>query len=108
MCWRQAQWCSRRRENAPPRPRRAAPRWQPERSQARLGSNSRRELVVVGFQLASLSILGQPVRFCGITLETASHPGAQVAAEHALRLGAQELRPAGADPPRRRAEARGA
>jgi len=100
----QAQWrCSRRSENAPPpRPRRRV------RNYPRLGSNLRRELVALSFQLASLSILGAPTRLGGITGETASHPGAQVAAEHALRLGAQELRPARADPARRRAQARGA
>jgi hypothetical protein len=107
----QAQWrCSRRSENAPPRPHRAAPapHRQRVRNHPRLGSNGRRELVALSFQLANLSILGAPTRLGGITRETESHPGAQVAAEQALRLGAQELRPAGADPPRRRAQARGA
>jgi hypothetical protein len=107
MRWWEARWCSRRRENAPPRPRRAAPHWQRVRCHPRLGSNGRRELVAVSFHLASLSILGQAARLGGITLEAASHPRAQVAAEHALRLGAQELRPAWADAPRGRAEARG-
>jgi hypothetical protein len=72
------------------------------RNHPRLGSNGRQDLVALSFQLANLSILGAPTRLGGITGETESHPGAEVAAEQALRLGAQELRPAGADPPRRR------
>jgi len=43
-----------------------------------------------------------------VALEFASGLGAETAAEHALRLGAHKLGPAGADPPRRRPEARGA
>jgi hypothetical protein len=108
MRWRQARWCSRRSENALARPYRAAPHWQRVRCHPRLGSNGRRELVAVSFHFASLSSLGQPARLGGITLEAGSHLRVQVAAEQALRLGAQELRPAGADPPRGRTEARGA
>jgi hypothetical protein len=106
--WRQARWCSRRRENALARSCRAAPQWQRLRCHPRLGSNWRWERVAVSFYFASLSRLGQSPRLGGITFEIGAHPRVQVAAEHALRLGAQELRPAGADPPRGRTEARGA
>jgi hypothetical protein len=106
---RQAQWrWSSRSEKPPPRPQRAAPRRQRVRNQRRLGSKRRRELVALSLQLAHRSILSQLTRLGGISGATASHRGARVSAEQALRLGAQELRPAGADPPRRRAEARGA
>ena len=54
-----------------------------------------------------------PFRRCSpprghVALEAATGLGGETGAEHALRLGAQELRPAGADPTRRRAEARDA
>jgi hypothetical protein len=75
------------------------------RSQPRLGSIGRGALV--SFQLAVRPILGRPVRLGGDTAEAVvSHRRAQTAAEHALRLGAQELRPGGANPPRCRPELR--
>jgi hypothetical protein len=53
--------------------------------------------------------LGRPARLGRIVSEVVvSGGGARTAADHAVRLGAQELRPAGADPARRRAEARAA
>src|SRR6266516_5071635 len=64
--WRQARWCSRRREHALPRPRRAAPHRTRVRTQPRLGSNGQREeLVAVSFRLASLSRFGQPALLGG-------------------------------------------
>jgi hypothetical protein len=106
MRWLQAQRSSSRVENG--RPRRAAPRWQALRSRAGLGSGNCGE-PGVGFNLAGLFILGRPDRLGGVALEAAlSHGRARVASEHALCLGAQELRPAGADPAWRRPEARSA
>jgi hypothetical protein len=50
-----------------------------------------------------LPSLGRPARLGGDAVKAVCHRRAQIAAgEQALRLGAQELRPAGADPPRRR------
>jgi hypothetical protein len=105
---RQARWCSRRRESALPRLRRAAPHWQRARCHPRLGGNGRRELVAFSFRPASLCILGPPARLGRSTLEAACHSRAQLAAEQALRLGAQELSPAWAAASRRRPQARAA
>src|SRR6266508_701433 len=50
--------------------------------------------------------LGRSARLGRIVPEVVVRHGARTAAEHAVRLGAQELRPAGADPARRRPEPR--
>jgi hypothetical protein len=63
--------------------------------------------VVAGSQLAVGPNLGRPARLGRSVREVVvSRRGARAAAEHAVRLGAQELRPAGADPARRRPEPR--
>jgi hypothetical protein len=104
MRWRRRQRCSSRREET--RPGRASPHWQRARSQPRLASSGQ-GVVVVRFHLAGLPILGRPAWLQGIGLEAVvSQRRAQIAAEQAVRLGAQELRPAGADPPRGRPQAR--
>ncbi len=106
MRWLQAQRSSSRGENG--QPCRAALRRQRVRSQAGLGSIGRGE-VAISFRLAGLPILGRPARLgCDTAEEVVSHRGAQTAAEHALRLGAQELRPGRANAPRCRPEARAA
>jgi hypothetical protein len=64
---------------------------------------------VVSLHLAGPRIWGWRARLGGVTVEVVvSHRRPQTAADQALRLGAQELRPARADPPRRRTEPRGA
>jgi hypothetical protein len=73
------------------------------RGQLRPGNVCRSE-VVVGFHLAGLSIGGPIARLEGVIVEAVS----QAAAEHAVRLSAQKLRPRRADPPGRRAETRAA
>jgi hypothetical protein len=106
MRWLQPQRSSSRREKA--RPRRTAPHWQRVRSQAGPGSIGRED-VAVSFRLAGLPVLGRPARLGGDIAEpVVSQRGAQPAAEHALRLSAQELRPGRANPPRCRPEARAA
>jgi hypothetical protein len=62
---------------------------------------------VIGFRLAGWPIRGRPDRLGGLTIDVC-HGIAHAAGEQAVRLGAEELRPAWADPPRRRAEARSA
>jgi hypothetical protein len=62
----------------------------------------------LGFQVA-----GGPCRSWSaprrqLAVEAATGLGGETGAEHALRLSAQKLRPAGADPARRRPETRGA
>jgi hypothetical protein len=52
--------------------------------------------------------LGRPAQLGRIVPEVVSRHGTRTAAQHAVRLGAQELRPAGADPARRRPEPRAA
>jgi hypothetical protein len=105
MRWRQAQRLLRWRENA--RSRRAAPPLQWLRSRARLGSRSRGE-IVAGFHRAGWPILGRPDWLRGIAVgAVVSDAIAEATGEQAVRLGAQKLRPAGADPPRRRPESRG-
>jgi hypothetical protein len=65
--------------------------------------------VVASFHLAVPPNLGRSARLGRIVpAVVVSGREARTAAEHAVRLGAQELRPAGADPPRRRPEARAA
>jgi hypothetical protein len=59
-------------------------------------------VVVVGFDLAGLSFRGPTARLEALTVEAVL----QAAAEHAVRLGAQKLRPRRADPPGRRPETR--
>jgi hypothetical protein len=82
--------------------------WHRARSHLKLVSTARGE-VVVSFHLAGVSILGRRARHSGVALEAVlSQRRAQTAAEHAVRLGAQERRPAGADPTRCRTEARAA
>ncbi len=78
--------------------------WQGARSQPRLG-RSGRAACVVSFHLAGGRIRGRPARLGGVTVEAAR---AQTVADQAVRLGAQELRPARAYPPRCRPEARAA
>ena len=69
----------------------------------------RRGEVVVGFHLAARPNPGRSARLGRIVpVAVLSRGEARTAAEHDVRLGAQELRPAGADPARRRAEARAA
>jgi hypothetical protein len=103
--WLQAHRSSSRVETA--RPRRAAPHRYGMRRRARLGGS--RTEIVTGFRLAGWPILDRPDRLGGITIDAVlSHGIAHTAGEHAVRLGAEELRPAGADPPRRRPEARSA
>jgi hypothetical protein len=76
------------------------------RIRARLGGA---EEIVTGFRLAGWPILDRPDRVEGITIDNdVSRAIAHTAGEQAVRLGAQELRPAGADPPRRRPEPRSA
>jgi hypothetical protein len=78
------------------------------RTHARLDSVGQGELVV-RFHLARLSILGRRAWLAGVALEAVvSDRSAPTLAEHAVRLGAQELGPAGPDPARRRPQARGA
>src|SRR6266516_4746925 len=75
------------------------------RGRARPGGS--RSEIVTGFRLAGWPILDRPDRLGGITIDALLSDGiADSAGEQAVRLGAQELRPAGADPPRRRPEAR--
>jgi hypothetical protein len=64
--------------------------------------------VVAGSQLGVRPNLRRPVRLGRSVREVVFCHGARTAAEHAVRLGAQELRPAGADPARRRPEPRAA
>jgi hypothetical protein len=62
-----------------------------------IGSEER----VDSFRLARLSILGWRARLAGVVFAAVvSQRRARIAVEQAVRLGAQELRPAGADPPR--------
>jgi hypothetical protein len=105
MRWLEAQRCSRRRKNG--RPRRAARHWQRVRRQPRLGSSGRRTLVV-SFDQRSRPTVSGPARLGSDAVKAACQRRAQIAGDQAVRLGAQELRPAGADPPRRRPQARAA
>jgi hypothetical protein len=62
-------------------------------------------------ELLGCHVAGRPVRSWSaprahVAAESATGFGGETGAEHALRLGAQELGPAGADPARRRPEAR--
>jgi hypothetical protein len=68
----------------------------------------RRGEVAASFHLAVRPNLGRPARLGRIVTEVVVCPGARAATEHAVRLGVQELRPAGADPSRRRPEPRAA
>ncbi len=88
-------------------PRRAARRWQRVRRQPRRGSSGRRTLVV-GFHQAGRPNVGRPAGPGSDAVKGVCQRRAQIAGDQAVRLGAQELRPAGADPPRRRPEARAA
>jgi hypothetical protein len=103
MRWLEAQRCSRGRENA--RPRRAARDWQRVRSHSRLGSSGRR-ILGVGFHQRGRAIVGRPARRDSDAVKAVRERRAQIAGDQAVRLGAQELRPAEADPPRRRPQAR--
>ena len=63
--------------------------------------------VDVSCELARLPIVRWLAPLARVARQTnCRYERAQLEAEQALRLGAQELRPAGADPPRRRPEAR--
>ena len=79
------------------------PNRQRSRGQLRPSNVCRRE-VVVGFHLAGLSIRGPTARLEAVTVGAVS----PAAAEHAVRLSAQKLRPRRADPPGRRPETRAA
>jgi hypothetical protein len=104
MRWLEAQRRSRRRESA--RPRTAARHWQRRVGrQPRRGGSGRRTLVV-GFHQWARPNVGRPARPGSDAVEGVCQRRAQIAGDQAVRLGAQELRPAGADPPRRRPEAR--
>lgn len=106
MRWRQVQQPSGDWENA--RRRRMAPHTQGMGRRPRL-SNIGREEIVVRFQLPGGTILGGPAQLEGIAVKAViSQRGAQAAGEQTVRLGTQKLRPAGADPPRRWPESRGA
>src|SRR6266508_657271 len=73
----------------------------------RAGLGSTLSEIVTGFRLAGWPVRALPDRLEGITIGAVVSRGiAHAAGEQAVRLGAQELRPAGADPPRRRPEAR--
>jgi hypothetical protein len=102
MRWLEAR-CSCRRKNA--RPRRADRHWQRVRRQPRLGGSGRRTLVV-SFHQRGRAIVGRPARRGSDAVKAVRERRAQDATDQAVRLGAQELRPAGADPPRRRPQAR--
>jgi hypothetical protein len=108
---RQPQRPSGRGETARPRRRRMAPHGM--RSCTWLEVVRRGE-VVASFDLAVAPKLGRPVRLGRIVRgrivrgRVVSGRGARATAEHAVRLGAQELRPAGADPSRGRPEPRAA
>ena len=103
---------SSRGENAPsgqcgaaPDPGRPLTR-QRARSQPAFVSSAREE-GVVSFQLAGLPILSGPAALGRVALESVvCQRRAQTAAEYPVRLGAQELRPGGADAPRCRPHAR--
>jgi hypothetical protein len=105
MRWLEAQRRSRRRENA--RPLRAARHWQRVRRQQRRGSSGQRTLVV-GFHQRGRPNVDRWARLGSDAVKGVCQRQAQIAGDQAVRLGAQELRPAGADPPRRRPEARAA
>ncbi len=80
--------------------------WQRARSQPAFVSSAPEE-GVVSFQLAGFPILSGPAALGRVALEAVvSQRRAQTAAENPVRLGAQELRPGGADAPRRRPQAR--
>jgi hypothetical protein len=90
------------------RSRRAAPLWLRLRSRARPAGSSR-AAIVADFQLAGCPLLGRAEWLGGIAVDAVGARAiAQAAGEQAERLGAQKLRPAETDPPRRRAESRGA
>jgi hypothetical protein len=97
----EAQRRSRRTENA--RPLRAARHWRRVRRQQRRGSSGQRTLVV-GFHQRARPNVDRWARLGSDAVNGVRQ--AQIAGDQAVRLGAQELRPAGADPPRRRPEAR--
>jgi hypothetical protein len=106
MRWPLAHGSSCRRGNG--RGRRAAPLRLRVRGQPRLPCLGR-GAVAVSLHLAGPCILDSPARLGGVTVEAVVvHPRAQTAADQALRLGTQELRPARANPPRGGTEARGA
>ncbi len=100
-----AQRCSRRRKNA--RPHRAARHWQRARRPPRLGSSGPRTLAV-SFDQRVRPIVSGPARLGSDAVKAVCQRRARIAGDQAVRLGAQELRPAGADPPRRRPQARAA
>jgi hypothetical protein len=100
-------WASQLRRRKNGRPRRAARHWQRVRRQPRLGSSGRRTLVV-SFDQRSRPTVSGPARRGSDAVKAACQRRAQIAGDQAVRLGAQELRPAGADPPRRRPQARAA
>jgi hypothetical protein len=100
---RQPRRPSGREETVPPRGRRTAPHGMTSR---RWLDGIRRGEVVASSHLAVRPNLGRPARLGRIVPEVVVRHGARTAAEHAVRLGAQELRPGGADPSRRRPEPR--
>lgn len=106
MRWPLAHGSSCRRGNG--RRRRAAPLRLQVRGQPRLPGLGRGG-VGVSLHLAGPCILDSPARLGGVTVEAVVvHPRAQTAADQAMRLHTQELRPARANPPRGGTKARGA
>jgi hypothetical protein len=83
------------------RPRRC----QRARNQTKVISSGQGE-VAVSFHLAGLPIRCRPPSHGRVALQTCSDRRVRIAAEQTVRLGAQELRPAGAEAPRRRPQAR--
>jgi len=80
--------------------------WPRARSQPGSVSSARGD-VVVSFHRVGLPILSGPTALGRVAVEAVvSQPRAQTAAEYPARLGAQELRPARADAPRRRPQSR--
>jgi hypothetical protein len=92
MRWLETQRRSGRRENA--RRRRAARHWQRLRRRPRLGQQ-RPESLVVGFHQRGQPIVGRPARLGSDAVKGVCQRRAQIAGDQAMRLGAQELRPAG-------------
>jgi hypothetical protein len=99
MGWPEERRCSRRTEKRVARP------WQPLRRRPRQGS---RRAPVGRSHPRGRPILNRPARRGSVAVKAVGQSPAQAAADQAFCLRAQELRPAGADPPRRRPQVRAA
>jgi hypothetical protein len=99
MGWPEERRCSRRTEKRVARP------WQRLRRRPRLGS---RRAPVGRSHPRGRPILNRPARRGSVAVKAVGQSPAQAAADQAFCLRAQELRPAGADPPRRRPQVRAA